>query len=35
VDETGSHSCPKAGFDIGGVEASGYVTKQLVSRLVS
>jgi hypothetical protein len=30
VDGTGSRSCPVAGFGIGGVELSGYITREVV-----
>jgi hypothetical protein len=29
VDETGSESCPMAGFGISGAEPSGYATREL------
>jgi hypothetical protein len=32
VDETGSGSCPVAGFGISGVEPSGSATKELSVR---
>jgi hypothetical protein len=31
VDETGSGSCPVAGFGISGVEPSGSATRELVN----
>jgi hypothetical protein len=34
VDGTGSGSCPVAGFDIGGVEPSGFTSTVLIAFVV-